>query len=170
MMPSCDHTGTPPHFNSSTSSGSASLSSLRCRLSISPRQSSCALICASICCEAGLPLFGPVFFMTRSGSLSGVGSNSAAVLLQVVLERMRRSRDVQLAVSPVDDQRCIADDCITGPAGFSVPGAVIEVEPAKVMLVDPHHDQLLHMSIFMLGQRGVEIERSDLVFLEPGVD
>ena len=97
-------------------------------------------------------------------------SNSAAVFLQVVLEGMCGSRDVELAVSPVDYQRCIADDCINGPARLNVPGTVIEVEPAKVMLVDPHHDQLLHMAIFVLGQRGVEIERCDLVFLEPGVD
>src|SRR5690242_10041878 len=44
-MPSCDQTGTPAgfdgflHFTSSTTSGSASLMSLRTRASIAPRQS-----------------------------------------------------------------------------------------------------------------------------------
>src|SRR5205823_3577061 len=39
MMPSCDQIGVPIHFHSSTTSGSASLMSLRILLRVSPRQS-----------------------------------------------------------------------------------------------------------------------------------
>ena len=68
MMPSCDHTGVPIHFHSSTTSGSSSAMSLRILLSVAPRQSpssvilcvmssvadragpaSCFFICASYC-------------------------------------------------------------------------------------------------------------------------
>src|SRR5688572_10826803 len=50
IIPSCDHTGTPPgfegfrHFTSSTTSGSACLMSVRIRASVSPRQSLGSLI------------------------------------------------------------------------------------------------------------------------------
>src|SRR5262245_52466705 len=37
MIPSCDHTGVPIHFHSSTTSGSASLMSLRILFKVSPR-------------------------------------------------------------------------------------------------------------------------------------
>src|SRR3546814_8966857 len=40
MMPACDHTGTPLHFHSSTTSGSACLMRIRTRASVSPRQRS----------------------------------------------------------------------------------------------------------------------------------
>src|SRR6187399_2255827 len=36
MIPACDHTGTPLHFHSSTTSGSACLMSVRTRASASP--------------------------------------------------------------------------------------------------------------------------------------
>src|SRR5580704_2516483 len=48
MIPPCDHTGTPLHFHSSTTSGSAFLMSIRIRASVSPRQSPNSLILASI--------------------------------------------------------------------------------------------------------------------------
>src|SRR5262249_15577074 len=48
INPSCDHTGTPLHFHSSTPSGSASLTKARIRLPILPRQSPSSLILASI--------------------------------------------------------------------------------------------------------------------------
>jgi hypothetical protein len=38
------------------------------------------------------------------------------------------------------------------------------------MLVDPHHHQLLDVAILVLGQGRLEIERCNLVFLEPGID
>src|SRR5262245_39169824 len=75
-MPPCSHTGTPRHFHSSTTSGSACLMSARTRASISPRQSSSSLMRASIsragdsalfACLAPLAFFGAAvlaFFMT----------------------------------------------------------------------------------------------------------
>src|SRR4051812_15433767 len=46
MMPSCDQTGVPIHFHSSTTSGSASLISFRIRPSVFPRQSArSAILC-----------------------------------------------------------------------------------------------------------------------------
>src|SRR5258708_13825262 len=63
MIPSCDHTGTPLHFHSSTTSGSASLISARSRPSSSPRQSPSSLILASISREGDLLLCDPLFFM-----------------------------------------------------------------------------------------------------------
>src|SRR5215210_6713287 len=48
MIPACSHTGTPLHFHSSTTSGSASLMRLRTRARVSPRQSLSSSIRASI--------------------------------------------------------------------------------------------------------------------------
>ena len=48
--------------------------------------------------------------------------------------------------------------------------AVIEVDPAKVVLIDLHYDQLLEMAIIVTGQRRIEIERGYLVFVEEGGD
>src|SRR5579884_3060243 len=48
MIPSCSHTGTPRHFHSSTTSGSAFLISARTAASVSPRQSPSSLIRPSI--------------------------------------------------------------------------------------------------------------------------
>src|ERR1700722_20936239 len=47
-IPPCDQTGTPRHFHSSTTSGSASLMRARTCASVTPRQSSSSLILASI--------------------------------------------------------------------------------------------------------------------------
>src|SRR5690348_12800342 len=68
MMPACDHTGTPRHFHSSTTSGSASLMRLRTRASVSPRQSVSSFSLASISREGEAPPFPSVaslvlFFM-----------------------------------------------------------------------------------------------------------
>src|SRR5215475_11881951 len=60
MIPACDHTGTPLHFHSSTTSGSACLMRLRTRASVSPRQSLSSLILASISREAESPPFPSV--------------------------------------------------------------------------------------------------------------
>src|SRR6478736_683102 len=57
MIPACSHTGTPLHFHSSTTSGSASLMRLRTRASVSPRQSPSAAILASISREEEAPPF-----------------------------------------------------------------------------------------------------------------
>src|ERR1043165_1380927 len=66
IMPSCDHTGTPRHFHSSTTSGSASFIKPTSRLSILPRQSPSSLILPSISCDGDLPFGGSLFFMPVS--------------------------------------------------------------------------------------------------------
>src|SRR5262245_18946386 len=68
MIPACDHTGTPLHFHSSITSGSASLMRVRTRASVSPRQSLSSLILASISREGDSPPFSSfapllLFFM-----------------------------------------------------------------------------------------------------------
>src|SRR5271165_1618054 len=55
IIPACDHTGTPLHFHSSTTSGSACLTRVRTRASVSPRQSLSSLILASISREGASP-------------------------------------------------------------------------------------------------------------------
>src|SRR4026209_3051954 len=65
MMPSCSHTGTPRHFHSSTTSGTACLMMLLMRASVSPRQSPSSLILASMHREGEAPpfaSFAPLFF------------------------------------------------------------------------------------------------------------
>src|SRR5204863_9814743 len=65
INPSCDHTGTPLHFHSSTTSGSAFLTKARSRLSILPRQSPSSSILASISCEGDLLFCYALFVMVR---------------------------------------------------------------------------------------------------------
>src|SRR6202030_4254620 len=57
IIPACDHTGTPLHFHSSTTSGSACLMRIRTRASVSPRQSLSSLILASISRDGEPPPF-----------------------------------------------------------------------------------------------------------------
>src|SRR5207237_5753130 len=57
IIPACDHTGTPRHFHSSITSGSACLMRMRTRASVSPRQSLSSLILASISREGEFPPF-----------------------------------------------------------------------------------------------------------------
>src|SRR5438874_9409199 len=90
MIPSCDHTGVPLHFHSSTTSGSASLMSLRILLKVSPRQSPSSAILSSIRSDADWPSLESDSFMFSSrnfqhalerigpGSRNRVDSNSAA--------------------------------------------------------------------------------------------
>src|SRR6185437_15393086 len=66
INPSCDHTGTPLHFHSSTTSGSASLTKVRSWLSALPRQSPSSLILASISSEGDLPFCDSLPFMPVS--------------------------------------------------------------------------------------------------------
>src|SRR6267143_7183948 len=71
MMPSCDQTGVPAedcfiHFNSSTTSGSASLISLRIRLRVSPRQSPRSATLFEMSCDADCPWLATDFFMFSS--------------------------------------------------------------------------------------------------------
>src|SRR6516225_8289061 len=70
MIPACDHTGTPLHFHSSTTSGSACLMRVRRRASVSPRQSFSSLILASISREGDpspLPSFEPLLLLLAVG-------------------------------------------------------------------------------------------------------
>src|SRR5579862_4524639 len=66
MMPSCDQTGVPIHFHSSTTSGSASLMRLRILPRVSPRQSPSSAILFEISSDAGWPWLVPDFFMFSS--------------------------------------------------------------------------------------------------------
>src|SRR5436190_23302645 len=66
MMPSCDQTGVPIHFHSSTAFGSASLMSLRILVRVSPRQSPSSPILFEMSSDAGWPWLAPDFFMFSS--------------------------------------------------------------------------------------------------------
>src|SRR2546422_6794538 len=66
MMPSCDQIGVPIHFHSSTTSGSASLMSLRILLRVSPRQSPSSAILFEMNSDADWPWLAPDFFMFSS--------------------------------------------------------------------------------------------------------
>src|SRR5216683_706249 len=66
MMPSCDQIGVPIHFHSSTTSGSASLMSLRILLRVSPRQSPSSATLFEMSSDADWPWLAPDFFMFSS--------------------------------------------------------------------------------------------------------
>src|SRR5947207_13001612 len=71
MIPSCSHVGVPgfvdfTHFTSSTTSGSASLMSLRILLKVSPRQSPSSAILLSIRSDADWPSLESDSFMFSS--------------------------------------------------------------------------------------------------------
>src|SRR5881394_2337483 len=59
MMPSCDQTGVPIHFHSSTTSASASLMSWRIRLRVFPRQSPSSAILFEMSSDADWPWLAP---------------------------------------------------------------------------------------------------------------
>src|ERR1700688_2817631 len=66
MMPSCDQTGVPIHFHSSTTSGSACLMSLRILLRVAPRQSPSSAILFEMSSDADWPWLAPAVFMYSS--------------------------------------------------------------------------------------------------------
>src|SRR5258708_31130817 len=66
MMPWSDQTGVPIHFHYSTTSGSASLMSLRILLRVSPRQSPSSAILLEMSSDAGWSWLAPDFFMFSS--------------------------------------------------------------------------------------------------------
>src|SRR5438094_6779721 len=85
MMPSCDQIGVPIHFHSSTTSGAASLMSLRILLRVSPRQSPSSAILSDMSSDADWPWLAPDFFMfQRFGALDGQPGASNAELLCVL--------------------------------------------------------------------------------------
>src|ERR1700740_3050136 len=63
MIPSCDQTGVPLHFHSSTASGSACLMSSRILLRVFPRQSASSAILFEMSSDAEGPWFAFDFFM-----------------------------------------------------------------------------------------------------------
>src|SRR2546421_266525 len=76
MMPACDHTGTPRHFHSSITSGSAALMSARTFASTSPRQSPRSVMRASIRRVADAPPFpscAALFLMAVLPNLAEAG-------------------------------------------------------------------------------------------------
>src|ERR671918_1849095 len=71
MMPSCDQTGVPglvglTHFHSSTTSGTASVMSLRILLRVLPRQSPSSAMRFEMSSDADWPWLAPDFFMFSS--------------------------------------------------------------------------------------------------------
>src|ERR1700736_1962331 len=66
MMPSCDQIGVPIHFHASTTSGSASLMSLRILLRVFPRQSPSSAILFEMSSDADWPWLAADFFMFSS--------------------------------------------------------------------------------------------------------
>src|SRR5881394_1906051 len=69
MMPSCDQIGVPIHFHSSTTSGSASLMSLRILLRVSPRQSPSSAILFEMSSDADWLCLARDSFMFSSWKL-----------------------------------------------------------------------------------------------------
>src|SRR5258708_10464873 len=63
MMPSCDQIGVPIHFHSSTTSGAASLMSLRILLRVFPRQSPSSAVLFEMSSDADWPWLAAHFFM-----------------------------------------------------------------------------------------------------------
>src|SRR5437588_6749974 len=81
MMPSCDQTGVPGfvgliHFHSSTTSGSASLMSLRMLLRVSPRHSPSSAILCEMSSAADWPWLAPDFVMFSSQEFQTYQSHS----------------------------------------------------------------------------------------------
>src|SRR5471030_1000278 len=79
MMPSCDHTGVPIHFHSSTTSGSAFLMRSRILLRVAPRQSPSAAILFEMSSDADGPWLAPNFFMFSSSCPVPVVRNMSAL-------------------------------------------------------------------------------------------
>src|SRR3954466_10626649 len=84
MMPSCDQTGVPIHFHSSTTSGSASLMSLRILPRVLPRQSPSSAI---------------LFEMSSDGDPSWLASDFLT-MLSVLLGEARRWRKRTSSLDP----------------------------------------------------------------------
>src|SRR5258706_11847070 len=78
MMPSCDQIGVPIHFHSSTTSGSASLMSLRILVRVPPRQSPSSAILFEMSSDADGPWLAPDFFMFSPHSRRPAEGNKLA--------------------------------------------------------------------------------------------
>src|SRR5207244_6230923 len=87
MMPSCDQIGVPIHFHSSTTSGSASLMSLRILLRVSPRQSPSSAIRFEMSSDADWPWLASDFFMFSSSAAGTIALDGRARLERVVRQQ-----------------------------------------------------------------------------------
>src|ERR1035437_6972893 len=88
-MPSCDQIGVPIHFHSSTTSGSASLMSLRILLRLAPRQSPSSAILFEMSSDADRSWLASDVFMFSSWKK--LHSNVTAGVPHNALLRSRRS-------------------------------------------------------------------------------
>src|SRR3954470_10928916 len=108
MIPSCSHMGVPIHFHSSTTSGSASLMSLRIRLKVSPRQSPSSAILLSISSDADWPSVEPDFFMFSS-STSGLFENAFRRPIQAS-QLLHAGRETRIYLWHFDNQSDVPHD------------------------------------------------------------
>src|SRR5204863_2147269 len=93
MMPSCDQIGVPIHFHSSTTSGSASLMSLRILLRVSPRQSPSSTILFEMSSDADWPWLAPDFSCSHPGSS---GDISFARQWRIVVSHCESARNLRI--------------------------------------------------------------------------
>src|SRR5262245_15845898 len=109
IRPSCDHTGTPLHFHSSTTSGSASLTKARSRPSILPRQSPSSLILASISRDGDLAFSKAVFFMLAAPACCAPDRASLACRRSRIIQQgSDQFRDIRAEGETTDERRA---DC-----------------------------------------------------------
>src|SRR6185369_12200215 len=98
MMPSCDQTGVPIHFHSSTTSGSASLMSLRILPRVSPRQSPSSAILFEMSSDADESWLPPDFFMSARDRHTSF-YRSLLFLLELLRTPMRWEEDRETIVA-----------------------------------------------------------------------
>src|ERR1700735_5886117 len=101
MMPSCDQTGVPRHFHSSTASGSASLMSLRILPRVFPRQSPSSAILFEMSSDADCPSLALDFFMFSPWKTPGCLCRRCRLLR----ERERRRYGSAGAAPPMPQER-----------------------------------------------------------------
>src|SRR5215468_269179 len=100
MIPACDQTGTPRHFHSSTTSGSACLMRNRTRASVLPLQSPSSLILASISREterafSSFALLFVFFTVASSAFVRRVGVQSSGIKQKLRHENSQTSKNKQ---------------------------------------------------------------------------
>src|SRR5437868_13967110 len=101
MIPASDHTGTPRHFHSSTTSGSAAWISARTRASVSPRQSPSSRILPSISRDGGSPdVVALVFMGSAAPSLVGASCGGAPAPVDIRLRSASADRSAPLGSAP----------------------------------------------------------------------
>src|SRR6266581_3540653 len=111
MMPSCDQIGVPIHFHSSTTSGSASLMSLRILPRVSPRQSPSSAILFEMSSDADWLSLAPDFFMFSSWEfqiLRAIGQAGGACAAPPVELDRRLEHGLVGGLAPARTQRSIA--------------------------------------------------------------